>query len=54
MDKYYQYDQRTIFPEKEIFDESQMKSGQGGILLHRNDWQSPNLPQIRGNRRGER
>lgn len=31
MDKYYQYDQRTVFPEKEIFDESQMKSGQGGI-----------------------
>jgi hypothetical protein len=31
MDLYYQHDQRTIFPKMEIFDESQMKSGQGGI-----------------------
>ena len=31
MDKYYQYDQKKIGPKKEIFNKSQMKSGQGGI-----------------------
>ncbi len=31
METYYQYDQKAILPKTVIFDESQMKSGQGGI-----------------------
>jgi len=43
METYYQYDQRAVVPKMVQFDESQMKSGQGGITLQITDWTEAQL-----------
>jgi hypothetical protein len=46
-----QYQKSLIVPKTEHFEVSQMESGQGGIITHKNDWLTVEIARTRADSR---